>query len=136
MTIQSLKKPDRYAQPAERIDYRKLALPKSVPVADRRFRDSLRSKGCQVHSERPDKHPKCGPVIKGRVVHDFCHVPAKRGMGQKAADVGNGIRMCHDLHVEQHAIGWPAFQRKYGIDACEIAKRNADEYLKRKPSVK
>lgn len=130
MTIRSIPKPDRYARPEERIDYSDLALPKRSPQADARFREITRGKGCQVRRRSPQLHAHCSPVrgAARRPVIDFCHIPAERGLGQKASDVGNGIGMCHDLHMEQHTIGWPAFAKQYGIDPKAIAAELAEGY--------
>lgn len=130
-------KPDRYAK-RERVDYSGLALAKDVSEPDAKFRADVRRKGCQVKRHSPELHRRCSPVrgseySNRRAVIDFAHTPApgKKGMGKKASDRGNGIGLCHDLHMEQERIGWESFQAKYRIDACAIAQELADDYSRR-----
>jgi hypothetical protein len=133
-------KPDRYAK-RERIDYSKSAIPKDVAAPDASFRAYARQCGCQVHNHNRAAHPRCSPVRSsgyspGRPVIVFAHTPApgKKGMSKKAPDLGYGIGLCHDLHMEQERIGWESFQRKYKIDAPAIARSLADSYASRNVS--
>lgn len=131
MTINHIPKPDSRA-PRKRRVFTGLALPKNTPQPDSRFRAYARNLGCQIHRHSPKLHPRCSPMTgtdyTRRPLIDFAHTAAKRGMGQKAADVGNGIGMCHDLHMEQERIGWPRFAKKYDIDPLAIARELADAY--------
>jgi hypothetical protein len=55
------------------------------------------------------------------------------GAGLKPADWFT-FPCCHTHHAEQHQIGQPAFERKYGIDlaavCAEYAKRSTDVKMK------
>lgn len=125
-------KPDSRAPRESRLDYSKLALAKNAPQPDARFREYTRNLGCQVRRRSPKAHPKCSPTIgtdyTRRPLIDFAHTPAQRGVSQKASDVGNGVGLCHDLHMEQERIGWPRFAKKYDIDPKAIAQELADAY--------
>ena len=69
----------------------------------------------------------------------FAHIrsAANSGKSLKPAD-WYGVSMCWEHHREQHQIGQPAFERRYGLDlfalAAEFAQRSADlpmrDYLK------
>lgn len=84
-----------------------------------RHRKFVRSHQCVV--------PGCddGPI-------EFAHV-------RSAANAGTGLRphdafavsACAAHHREQHAIGQPAFERKYGIDLMALAR----EFTRRSPDV-
>jgi hypothetical protein len=135
----ALPKPDRHA-PRERMDYSKLALKKDIAQPDSKFRADVRSRGCQVRRRSPQLHPRCAPMVGSeyspkRPVVDFCHTPApgKKGMSKKASDLGNGIGMCHSLHLEQTETGWPAFAKKYDVDPVAIATELAADYVRRHP---
>lgn len=54
-------------------------------------------------------------------VTDPAHGPVN-GMGSKGPDSG-AIPLCRSHHREQHQIGWPRFERKYGINREEVAAR-------------
>lgn len=130
-------KPDRLA-PHERVDYRGFKFAKDPRTPDPNFRGYVRGLGCQVKKHSPKTHPRCaniaGTNYTPRPVIDFCHTPTGgtgKAMGRKASDLRNGIGMCHALGVEQETIGWPAFERKYEINAREIAQDIADEYVRR-----
>jgi hypothetical protein len=125
-------KSDRYAKRA-RIDYSESALPKHVSRPNPTLRAFAKGLGCQIRKHSPKKHPRCTPVVSGRVVIDAIHVPTggHRAMSKKASDLGHVFGACHDVHMEQHAIGWPAFQEKYEIDARAIAQDVADQFERR-----
>ena len=57
-------------------------------------------------------HPVHRTVSLGRC--DPAHGPVN-GMGSKGPDSG-AIPLCRLHHEEQHRLGWPAFEAKYGID--------------------
>ncbi len=59
-------------------------------------------------------------------VTDPAHGPVN-GMGSKGPDSG-AISLCRTHHREQHAIGWPAFERKYEIDRSVIAAARYAEF--------
>ena len=80
----------------------------------------VRSHHCSVPGCR------CGPIR-------FAHI-------RSAANSGTGIRpnasfgvsLCHTHHLEQHNIGQPAFERKYGLDLFALAA----EFMRRSPDCK
>ncbi len=55
---------------------------------------------------------------------------ANSGTGIKPHDAF-GISLCDGHHKEQHQIGQPAFERKYGIDMMALAL----EFTRRSPDV-
>jgi hypothetical protein len=54
-------------------------------------------------------------------------------MSQKPHDVF-GVSLCRTHHIEQHALGVDAFDRKYGTDlwelAAEFARRSPDTEMR------
>jgi hypothetical protein len=74
-----------------------------------RHRKFVRSHHCCV--------PGCedGPI-------EFAHVrsAANSGTGVKPAD-WSAISLCSSHHAEQHRIGQPAFERRYGINLAALA---------------
>lgn len=66
---------------------------------------------------------------------EFAHIrtSANSGTGLKPHDA-NGISLCSAHHQEQHRIGQPAFERKYGIIlakiAAEFARLSTDATMK------
>ncbi len=50
---------------------------------------------------------------------DPAHGPVN-GFGSKGGDDG-AISLCRTHHREQHALTWPVFEKKYGIDRAMIA---------------
>lgn len=135
--IRPLTKPrraDRLAK-VHRINYSKLAQPKSVSLPDARFREFARRRGCQVRLRNRAAHPKCSPIIgteySPRPLIVFAHTPTggKRTLGRKASDVGHGIGLCSDLHDLQGVIGWKRFAKRYDFDPIAIAEELAAEYL-------
>ncbi len=65
----------------------------------------------------------------------FAHIrsAANAGTGLKPSSAF-GISCCALHHKEQHSIGQPAFERKYGLDlfaiAAEFARRSPDRKLR------
>lgn len=57
---------------------------------------------------------------------EAAHGPVN-GFGSKGGDDG-AISLCRSHHREQHAIGWPAFEAKYGIDRATIAAEHWKRY--------
>ena len=55
------------------------------------------------------------------------------GVGLRPGD-WSAVPLCHDHHREQHQIGLPAFEARYGIDlaalAVEFARRSPDARMK------
>jgi|HubBroStandDraft_6_1064221.scaffolds.fasta_scaffold208196_3 hypothetical protein len=63
---------------------------------------------------------------------EAAHGPVN-GMSQKGPD-NEAVPLSRSLHREQHRIGWPAFEAKYGFSRAEEAKRLYAEYLATKPT--
>lgn len=61
-----------------------------------------------------------------RIHVDPAHLKTRKTGGD---DLYNCIPLARHLHDEQHAIGWPAFEKRYGIDRHALAKQYADEWL-------
>lgn len=66
-------------------------------------------------------HHCCVPGCEGGPI-EFAHIrsAANSGTGIKPHDAF-GVSCCRSHHAEQHRIGQPAFERKYGIDLGAIA---------------
>jgi hypothetical protein len=56
---------------------------------------------------------------------DPAHVRTKRLGG----DLNNAISLARHLHEEQHAIGIPAFEAKYGVSMKGLAIAQTEEWL-------
>ncbi len=81
-------------------------------VRDRKYLDWLKDNCCCV----------VGNPVHRKVSLAFCdpaHGPVN-GMSSKGPDTG-AIPLCRMHHDEQHALTWPAFESKYGIDRAAIA---------------
>ena len=75
-------------------------------------------------------------------VHDECEGAVECAHYRTAANAGKGQKphdwftfsACHKHHAEQHRIGQPAFERKYGIDlaaiCAEFARLSTDTGMK------
>lgn len=75
-------------------------------------------------------------------VHDDCDGPIECCHYRTAANAGASLKpadwhtfsACRKHHAEQHTIGQPAFERKYGIDlsaiCTEMARLSTDEKMK------
>ena len=83
-------------------------------VRDRAFLNELTMCYCEVGS-------LFGPGQCSRIM-DPAHGPVN-GFGSKGGDDG-AICLCRTHHREQHAIGWPAFETKYGIGRAAIAAQH------------
>ncbi len=60
-------------------------------------------------------------------ITDAAHGPVN-GASSKGGDDG-AISLCRTHHREQHALTWPAFEAKYGIDRAAIAAEHYARYL-------
>ncbi len=80
-------------------------------VRDRTHLEELRMNYCDIGIRHGSEC--CSMVI------DPAHGPVN-GFGSKGGDDG-AISLCRTHHREQHAIGWPAFEAKYGIDRAAVA---------------
>lgn len=68
---------------------------------------------------------KCGHVCSGKVQAMHVDYAGGKGMGLKVPDYYT-VPGCAEAHREQtDVLGWPGFERKYGIDALALAKELA-----------
>ena len=92
-----------------------------------RHRRFVRSHACVVTLGKSDDHCD-GPI-------QCCHfrTSANAGKGLKPAD-WDSFPGCFRHHAEQHAIGQPAFERKYGLDlaaiCAELARQSPDAAMR------
>ena len=109
----------------------KRAAPRRGPERDPGYLEFLRERGwCTAcvsayRSLPPSLVPYMDWAACGRV--DPAHGPAN-GMGSKGHDSG-AIPLGRVHHREQHRIGWPAFEAKYGIDREKEAAAHYALYL-------
>lgn len=80
--------------------------------------DLVSREGCSVGNQihRIASRGKCDPA----------HGPVN-GMSSKGGDDGI-ITLCRLHHEEQHALTWPVFEAKYGIDRAAIAAEHYARY--------
>jgi hypothetical protein len=101
-----------------------IALPKK--------RDPVRSGILRAVKREWPKHrrfirSRCCVVTLGKV-HDDCDGPIECAHYRTAANAGKSQKphdwycfsACRKHHAEQHRIGQPAFERKYGLSLAEI----------------
>jgi hypothetical protein len=124
----ALPKPDRFDRTASRIDYSRLQHAKAAPARDARFREFARRRGCAI---RGLNGHRCGPHANGKLIVQFAHI-AKLGTSIKSSDY-RGIGLCLRAHIEQTALNWPRFAKKYDIEPDAIAKELVIEYAARVP---
>lgn len=94
-------------------------------VRDRKYLDWLKTQFCVV-SQSLFLRGLTEYVYAKPVIIDPAHGPVN-GMGSKGGDDG-AIPLTREYHTEQHAIGWPAFEEKYGIDRTAIADERYQRY--------
>jgi hypothetical protein len=96
---------------------KKRAAPRRVSVLrDREYLDWLRDRGC-VACERAIRRFGDLRVDKDTRIFAELSDPAHyrvNGRGSKGPD-NEAISLCRHHHDEQHQIGWPAFEAKYGF---------------------
>ncbi len=98
------------------IPKRRKGPPRRVSVVrNKDFLEHLRLGVCEVAKSEHGSNWCSLPPFKS----DPAHGPVN-GFGSKGGDDG-AISLCRTHHREQHAIGWPAFEKKYGIDRAMIA---------------
>ena len=67
------------------------------------------------------RHQCCVPGCEGDPIV-FAHIRSAANAGTSLKPHSAfGISLCDDHHREQHQIGQPAFERKYGIDMRALA---------------
>ena len=103
------------------------------------------------NSRRADDWKRCPPFLKwlrgrdcflahrGRCAGKICAAHfdpwGNKGIGSKVSDSAT-LPMCDGPgghHEEQHRIGWPAFQRKYGFDGRDVVTMYWLEWLDHTP---
>lgn len=114
----------------QKSDWKGFDIPKASPSRSAAHRKwVIRMYLCEIRGKNGHV---CGPKVNAsrRVLHVFSHVPTggRRGVSQKGDDVRGGISLCWDAHELQHNIGWPEFQRRFGIDARAIANAVGDAW--------
>jgi hypothetical protein len=114
-------------KPTKRIKARR-SKPRRRAGACRPYLDWLKTQACRVtHLWTGD----WGSVFEGNNVHpvriyvDPAHVRTKRLGG----DLNNAISLARHLHEEQHQIGIPAFEAKYGVSMRALAIAQTEEFL-------
>ena len=99
---------------------------RNVPVKNKRPGPPRRT---TIHRDRDYldwlQDRKC--VVTGKTPCDPAHGPSA-GSKVKGPDKG-AIPLIRELHVEQHSIGWPDFEKKYGIDREKEAAAHYALYL-------
>lgn len=88
---------------------------------DEGYKDFLRDRKCVACERTRANLARMGfsaangySVTSQSLTIDPAHGPVN-GMGSKGPDSA-AIPLCRAHHEEQHALGWPAFEAKYGID--------------------
>jgi len=95
----------------------KRTAPRRVAVLrDRQFLDWLITERC-VACLNPEPDQECDPA----------HGPSN-GTGSKGPDNG-AIPLCRHHHAEQHQIGWPLFEAKYGFSREKEAAAHYAAYI-------
>jgi hypothetical protein len=99
-------------------------------------------------SHRADEWKRCSPFLKwlrGRPCFLSIHAPGKhvcsgkvrachfdpwgdKGMSSKVSDSAS-YPCCDGGHEEQHRMGWPSFQSKYGFDGRDVVTAYWLEWL-------
>jgi hypothetical protein len=133
--IQRKKPLKRSTKPLKRTPVRtRRTTPRRRAGACRPYLDWLKTQACRVTG----KHSGEWAVERERwgldgtqyiaevwVTVDPAHVRTKRLGG----DLNNAISLARHLHEEQHAIGIPAFNAKYGVSMKELAIAQTEEWL-------
>jgi hypothetical protein len=100
--------------------------PRRRAGACRPYLDWLKTQPCVITRHRPrDWAYNWRDDAWGYRLVDPAHVRTKRLGG----DLNNAISLSRHLHSEQHAIGIPAFEAKYGVSMKELAIAQTEEFL-------
>ena len=89
----------------------------------RPYLDWLQREACCVTGWRSD--------VEGFGV-DPAHIRPRSTGGD---DLYNALPLIRRLHDKQHVIGWPEFEKWYGIDAKAIAKEHTERFFAEHPEV-
>lgn len=93
---------------------KKRSTPRRTTVyRNRGYLDWLAERMCPIR-EPPTRIHFCQPC-------DPAHGPSA-AVRVKGPD-NEAIALCRNHHIEQHQIGWPAFEAKYGFSRAEEAAR-------------
>ena len=95
---------------------------KLLPSRLKRESSTARSeRSCPAHRAWVRRHQCCVPGCIGRPI-ECAHVRrgTDGGVALKPSD-GWTISLCRSHHEEQHRIGEPAFEQRYGIDLVSLA---------------
>lgn len=86
----------------------------------------LRGRECFLSLQTP------GHQCLGKV--RACHFDpwGDKGMGSKVSDNAS-LPMCDGAHADQHALGWPEFQRRHNFDGRHVVTSYWVEWLERTP---
>src|SRR5918993_1970051 len=96
-----------------------------LQLPNRLERESSRepsSRECPAHRAWVRRHHCCVPGCPERPI-ECAHVRRNTdgGIALKPSDRWS-ISLCRDHHIEQHVVGEPAFEKRYGIDLRDLAK--------------
>lgn len=80
------------------------------------FTDSLKGLPCCVSGESVWRY----------AIVDPAHIKTR---GSGGDDLYNTLPLVRHLHEEQHRIGWPRFEKKYGIDRVALAHAYTERWL-------
>jgi hypothetical protein len=85
------------------------------PMRSRQYLDWLKERSCVGCATLPRSYWLQLASTEGRELSavDPAHGPVN-GTGSKGPD-NEAVPLCRHHHDEQHRIGWPAFERKYGF---------------------
>ena len=90
-------------------------------VRDRGYLDFLKERVCIACRSEINRSPTgTWPMRKLFCEIDPAHGPVN-GSGSKGPD-NEAVPICRRHHREQHAIGWPAFEKRYGFSREAEAK--------------
>jgi hypothetical protein len=131
--------PKRSSRP---IPQRRKGKPRRRAGACRPYLDWLKTQACRVTGRRTGEMGVvvCSDYImvpgdRRLPIHvwvDPAHVRTKRNGG----DLWNAISLSRHLHEEQHQIGIPAFDAKYGCDMGALAIAQTEEFFELFPDLR
>jgi hypothetical protein len=103
--------------------------PKRTPVRTRRTTPRRRAGACRPYLDWLKTQPcrvtgRWTTDLYGALV-DPAHVRTKRLGG----DLWNAISLSRAAHEEQHQVGIPAFEAKYGVSMKALAIAQTEEFL-------
>jgi hypothetical protein len=124
--IQRKKPLKRSTKPLKRTPVRtRRTTPRRRAGACRPYLDWLKTQRCRVTALWAGAWYYRGDGLFRTATIDPAHVRTKRLGG----DLNNAISLSRHLHEEQHQIGIPAFEAKYGVSMKELAIAQTEEFL-------